>query len=602
MAYRLFHRALDCRRSRGSPNNGDDVTQQATDSAPSDRPWLQHYDEDVPVDLVYDLVTIPDFLRASAREFPDHLAIAFLGKRLTYREVADQVDRMATALHDLGVRKGDRVAIMLPNCPQTQIAYYAVLTVGAVAVLTNPLYVERELEHQWGEAGAEVAFVLDLMWPRVAAVRAKLPLKKVIVTGVQDYLPFPKNLLLPLQLRRQGKNVEVAYDEETLAFSDLIKSSPPAPPVVDLEPDDLACLQYTGGTTGLPKGAMLTHRNLVASVYQIRSFLMQGHAMTEDSVVGILPLFHVYGMNGVMNLGTRIAASLVLLPRLDIKMLVDAIRKERPTFFLGVPALYIAVNSFPGLGDQDLVSIKGCFSGGSPMPVPVLEEFEARTGARIAEAYGMTEASSVTHVNPRKGLRKYGSIGVPILGTDSKVMDVEDGQRQMPPGEPGELWVKGPQVMAGYWQQPEETARVLTEDGWLRTGDIATMDEDGYFYIVDRKKDMILTGGLNVYPREVEDVIIQHPKVEQVAVIGLPDGLRGERVVAHVVLKAGQTATAVEIRTFCRQQLAHYKVPRVVVFRQELPLSLAGKVLRRVVREEALAALKTTDQQPVTPA
>ncbi len=560
-----------------------------------ERPWLKFYDEDVPRTLEYVPVTIPDFLRSSAQRFPRHPALVFLGRRITYGELRSTVERAAYALYRLGVRKGDRVAIMLPNSPQTVIAYYATLSLGAVAVLTNPLYVERELEHQWGEAGAETAIVLDMFWPRIAAVRRRLPLKRIVVTSVRDFLPFPKNILLPIQLRWQRKWMRIPYGQDILPFRYLIAH--PAVPLPDIKvsPDDLACLQFTGGTTGLPKGAMLTHRNLVANVHQIRSFLMQGHADGEDRVVGILPLFHVYGMNGVMNLGIHLAATVVLLPRLDINMLVEAIRTERPTFFLGVPALFVAVNRYPGIERIDLTCIKGCFSGGAPLPVDVIQSFEAKTGARIMEAYGMTETSSVTHVNPRRGLRKFGSIGVPILGTDAKIMDVETGTRELPPGETGELWVKGPQVMVGYWNHPEETAQVLI-DGWLRTGDIARMDEDGYFYIVDRKKDLIVTGGLNVYPREVEDVLRQHPKVQEVAVIGLPDELRGERVAAYVVLKPGEQATATELRDFCREHLAAYKVPRVVHFRESLPMSPAGKVLRRLIREEAIAQLQATSR------
>ena len=557
-----------------------------------DRPWLRFYDAGVPPTLEYPASSVPEFLRISAQRFPNQVATIFLGARLTYRQLKAQVDSLAGELHRMGVRQGDRVAIMLPNCPQTVIAYYATLSLGAVAVLTNPLYVERELEHQWGDAGVETAFVLDLLWPRVEGLRRKLPLKRTIVTGVQDYLPFPKNLLFPLQARRQGTPAGVPSADGIFRFKHLVRNraTRSGPPAVDLSPDDLACLQYTGGTTGLPKGAMLTHRNLVASVTQIRAFLLQGHVDAEDRAIAILPIFHVYGMNGVMNLGVHLAATLILLPRLDIKMLVEAIRRHRPTFFLGVPSLYVAVNSYPGIDQVDLSSIKMCFSGAAPLPQDVIEAFEARTGARIAEAYGMTEASSLTHVNPRRGLRKFGSVGVPIMDTDARIVDAdaERTTQELPPGQEGELLVKGPQVMAGYWQHPEETAAVL-RDGWLRTGDIATMDEDGYFYIVDRKKDMILTAGFNVYPREVEEILYQHPKVLEAAVIGLPDKLRGEKVTAYVVLKPGETATAQEIRAFCRERLAHYKEPRAVHFRDELPKSMAGKVLRRVLKEEELA-------------
>ncbi len=560
-----------------------------------DCPWLRFYDEGVPPTIEVPPITVPEFLHQAALRFPSQVATLFLGARLTYRGLQVQVDCLAGQLHKLGVRKGDRVAIMLPNCPQTIIAYYATLTLGAVAVLTNPLYVERELEHQWGETGAETVFALDLLWPRVEALRRKLPLKRIIVTGVQDYLPFPKNLLFPIKARREGNWVSVPFGADVFPFKQLVRGPAAAKPPVELLPDDLACLQYTGGTTGLPKGAMLTHRNLVASVTQMRTFLLQGHRDSEDRAVAVLPFFHVYGMNGVMNLGIHLAATLILLPRLDISMLVDAIRSYHPTFFLGVPALYVAVNSYPGIDRVDLTSIKACFSGGAPLPVDVIQSFEARTGARIAEAYGMTEAASVTHVNPRRGVRKYGSVGVPIVGTDAKIVDVETGQRELPPGEAGELWVKGPQVMVGYWNHPEETAQVLT-DGWLHTGDIATMDDDGYFTIVDRKKDLILTAGFNVYPREVEEVLYQHPKVLEAAVIGLPDKVRGEKVSAYVVLKPGETATAAEIRAFCRERLAHYKEPRAVTFRDDLPKSMAGKVLRRILQEEELARRQQEDQ------
>ena len=559
------------------------------------RAWLKFYDEGVPHTLEYPSITVPEFLRQSAQNFPSQVATVFLGSRLTYRQLKAQVDQLAGQLYQMGVRKGDRVAIMLPNCPQTVIAYYATLSLGAVTVLTNPLYVERELEHQWEESGVETVFVLDLLWPRVEALRRKLPLKRVIVTGVQEYLPFPKNLLFPFRARSQGKWVQVPSGDGIVQFRQLVQGGPTPLPRVDISPDDLACLQYTGGTTGLPKGAMLSHRNLVASVAQIRSFLLQGHQDAQDRAIAILPLFHVYGMNGVMNLGVHLAATLILLPRLDIDGLVDAIRSYRPTFFLGVPALYVAVNCHPGIDRVDLTSIKMCFSGGAPLPAEVIESFEARTGARIAEAYGMTEASSVTHVNPRRGVRKYGSVGVPIVGTDAKIVDVETGSHELPPGEAGELLVRGPQVMSGYWGQPEETAQVL-RDGWLYTGDIATLDEDGYFYIVDRKKDMILTAGFNVYPREVEEVLYQHPKVLEAAVVGLPDRVRGEKVTAYVVLKPGETATAQEIRSFCRERLAHYKEPRAVHFRDELPKSMAGKVLRRALQEEELARLEEKEK------
>jgi len=555
-----------------------------------ERPWLKFYDEGVPHTLTLPDITIPDYLRRAATHHPDHPATVFLGARLTYRQLLQKVERLASVLQQLGVQKGDRVGIVLPNCPQMVIAYYATLWVGGVTVLTNPLYVERELEHQWGDAGVKIAITLDLLFPKVQVVCQKLGVESIIVTGVHDFLPLAKKLLLPLELRRQGKWVSIPYSDAVLPFTKLVnrKQSPPIPP--DIAPTDLACLQYTGGTTGLPKGAMLSHRNLVASITQIRLFLLQGHQEAADRAIVILPIFHVYGM-AVMNLGIHMASTLVLLPRFEIKDLVESIRTERPTFFLGVPALYSAVLNYPGADKIDMTSIQVCFSGGAPLPVPVIEEFERRTGARIAEAYGMTEAASVTHVNPRRGVRKYGTVGIPTTGTDAKIVDVEDGVTELGVNQPGELLVKGPQIMMGYWNNPQETAHALT-DGWLHTGDIAVMDEDGYFTIVDRKKDLILSAGFNVYPREVEEVLYKHPKVELAAVIGIPNKVRGERIAAYIKLKNGQKATAAEIRQFCKEHLADYKVPRKIVFRDELPVSIAGKVLRRVLREEELAKLK----------
>jgi long-chain acyl-CoA synthetase len=553
-----------------------------------DQPWLKFYDDDVPRTLTYPSITIPDLLRQTAEKHADQIATVFVGGRLSYAQLMQQVDRVAAALHAMGVRKGDRVAIMLPNCPQTIISYYAVLSIGAVTVLTNPLYVEKELEHQWGDSDVKAAIFLDIFWPKVETVSKDLNIELLITTGVHEYMSFVKGVLAPIELRRQGRWVEIPKASGVHQFKDLVHSRRRKPQDIDLSPDDLACLQFTGGTTGVPKGAMLTHNNLVASVHQIRQFLLAEHNEAEDKAIAIMPIFHVYGMNGVMNLAVRLAATQLLLPRPEIKDVIDAIVNERPTFFLGIPALYVAINNYPTIDKIDLTSIKACFSGGAPLPVEVIEEFENRTGARIAEAYGLTETASVTHVNPRKGLRKYGSIGVPIVGTEAKIVDVDDPSLEVALGEPGELLVRGPQVMTGYWNRPDETAKVLQDD-WLRTGDIATMDEDGYFYIVDRKKDLILTAGFNVYPREVEEVLYKHPKILEAAVIGLPDTMRGEKITAYVTLRPGETATVAEIRAYCREHLAPYKQPRRVIFQDDLPKSMAGKVLRRQLREEALA-------------
>lgn len=556
------------------------------------KPWLKFYDDEVPETLEIPPFTIPDLLKNAAQKHPNQTATVFLGARLTYSQLQQQVDKLAAALHALGVSKGDRVAIMMPNCPPTVIAYYAALSLGAVTVMTNPLYVERELEHQWGDAGVKLVISLDLFWPQIEAVKQKVPISHVILGGIQDYMPLIKKTLTPLELRRRGKWVNVNYSDTVHSFKKVINRQSGPPPPVEINPDDLACLQYTGGTTGLPKGAMLSHRNLIASISQIRTFLLFEHGEAEDTALAIMPFFHVYGMNGLMNLGMYMAATLVLIPQPEIKGIVDAIVSERPTFFTGIPALFSALNNYKTIDQVDLTSIKAVFSGAAPLPVDVMEQFEARTGARIAEAYGMTETSSVTHVNPLKGQRKFGSIGVPIIGTDAKIVNVDDPAKVLGVDEVGELMVKGPQVMQGYWNRPEESSAVMV-DGWMRTGDIAQMDEQGYFYIVDRKKDMILSAGFNVYPREVEEVLYQHPKIQEAAIIGLPDGIRGERITAYVMLAPGETATPAEIRSFCKERLAPYKQPRKIIFRDDLPKSLAGKVLRRQLREEALAEINS---------
>jgi long-chain acyl-CoA synthetase len=551
------------------------------------KPWLAFYDADVPQELNIPPLTIPDLLTEAARDYPEQTACVFMGGRMKYRQLQQVVDRLAGALHHLGVQPGDRVAIMLPNCPQAIIAYYATLSLGAVTVMTNPLYVERELLHQWSDSEVRYVISLDLFWPRIESVAQKLPLRHIILGGIQDYMPFVQRTVTPFVLRRQGKWVDVRYGETVHRFTKLLRAASTAYPDREIAPTDLACLQYTGGTTGLPKGAMLTHRNLIASISQIRNFLLYEHGQAQDVGLAIMPFFHVYGMTGLMNLGIHLAATLVLIPQPEIGAIVKAIAAEKPTFFTGVPALFSALNNYKDIDQVDLTSIKAVFSGAAPLPVDVMEKFEARTGARIAEAYGMTEASSVTHVNPLKGQRKFGSIGIPIIGTDSKIVDSNDPTRELGINEPGEMMIKGPQVMQGYWNRPEETAETMI-DGWLRTGDIAKMDEQGYFFIVDRKKDMILSAGYNVYPREVEEVLYQHPKVQEAAVIGLPDGIRGEKITAYIKLSPDESATAAEIRSFCRERLAPYKQPRTVVFRDDLPKTMAGKILRRELKEEAL--------------
>ncbi len=550
----------------------------------SAKPWLAHYDPGVPAEVEVPPIPLWRFLEESARRFPENPALEFLGKTVSYRELWELARRFAQGLKDLGVRPGDRVAIMLPNSPQFVIAFYGTLLAGGVGVNVNPLYTPRELRHQLSDAGAETLVLLDHLLPRFLEVERETPVKRVVVTGIKDFLPFPKNLLYPLKAKRDKLPLGFPKREGFHALAHLLKR-PPAEPYPQ-DPEDLALLQYTGGTTGISKGAMLTHRNLVANVLQIdawdptsREFLGKG------VMLGALPFFHVYGMTVAMNYGLFAGYKIVLLPRPEIHAIVEAIEKHGVTHFPGVPTLYVAFNHFPGIEKRRVKSIRICLSGAAPLPVEVAKRFEEITGARLIEGYGLSEASPVTHSNPVLGEVRKGSIGMPLPGVEAKVVD-EEG-KELPPGEVGELVVKGPNVMKGYWNRPEETAKALKED-WLFTGDLARMDQDGYFYIVDRKKDMIIAGGYNIYPREVEEVLYQHEAVQEAAVVGVPDPYRGETVAAFLVLKPEyrEKVSEKDIERFCRENLAAYKVPRIIEFRESLPKSGVGKILRRELRDE----------------
>ncbi|MGC8876110.1 long-chain-fatty-acid--CoA ligase [Thermus sp.] len=550
----------------------------------SAKPWLAHYDPGVPTEVEVPSIPLWRFLEESARRFPERTALEFLGKHLSYRELWTLVRRFAKGLEDLGVRPGDRVAIMLPNTPQFVIAFYGTLLAGGVGVNVNPLYTPRELRHQLLDAGAETLVILDHLLPRFLEVEKEVPVKRVVVAGIKDFLPFPKNLLYPLKAKRDKLPLGFPKRKGFHAFTELLKRPPAEPHPID--PEAPALLQYTGGTTGLAKGAVLTHKNLVANVLQIDAWDPTSKDLVGKGVMlGALPFFHVYGMTVAMNYGLYAGYKLVLLPRPEIKAIVEAIEKHRVTHFPGVPTLYVAFNHFPGIEKRDVKSIRICISGAAPLPVEVAKRFEEITGARLIEGYGLSEASPVTHCNPVLGKAKKGSIGLPLPSVDAKVVD-EEG-KEVPIGEVGELIVKGPNVMKGYWNRPEETERTLKE-GWLFTGDLARMDEEGYFYIVDRKKDLIIAGGYNIYPREVEEVLYQHEAVQEAAVVGVPDPYRGETVAAFLVLKPEYRGKVSEkdIEAFCRQNLAAYKVPRILEFRESLPKSGVGKILRRELREE----------------
>lgn len=568
-------------------------------SLSAQKPWVAFYPEEISESLEYPEVPLTHYLKVSARELPDHEAIHFLGKRMTYRQLLDEVYRFANLMKNAGIGKGDKVAIMLANSPQAVIAYYGALFAGAVVVQVNPLYMERELEHQLKDSGAKLMICLDLVYPKVRNVLDKTSVEKVIVTGIKDYLPFPKNWLYPLVQKRKGQLVKVNYDHKVFfPWKTLMHSSPTTPVEEEINPkEDLALLQYTGGTTGLAKGVMLTHYNLVANVVQCRAWFTKAK-QGQERILAALPFFHVYGMTVVMNLGIMLGGSLITVPRYDVNMILDLIVKEKPTIFPGAPTMYVALINHPDIKQYDMSSIQACLSGSAPLPVEVQQKFEELTGGKLVEGYGLTESSPVTHANPIWGRRVTGSIGLPWPDTDCKIVDVETGE-ELPQGEIGELAVKGPQIMKGYWNRPEETAATL-KDGWLLTGDIAYMDADGYFYIVDRKKDMIIAGGFNIYPRDVEEVLYAHPAVQEAAVAGVPDPYRGETVKAYIIVKPDHQVTEQELDKFCRERLAAYKVPHLYEFRTELPKSMVGKILRRILVEEEKKKLEEQQKSSVT--
>lgn len=559
-----------------------------------EKPWFRFYEQGVPRTISLPDVTLPEALDRTAERSPDRVALRFfLDARLptptvTYRQLQEQTLRFATALFQMGVRKGDRVALMLPNCPQFVVAFYGTLRLGAIPVNTNPLYVAREMRAQLEDSGCETLVLLDQFFPRLREIHAATRVRRVIVVDVAETLPWYARALVHLTQARRGERVRVPSETDVTLFRDLVRSYPPTPPGADLKPSDPALLQYTGGTTGTPKAAVLTHRNLVANSLQARAWFPRA-AEGREVFLGAIPFFHVYGLTSVLLFGVAVAAEIIVIPRpRPVDIVLEAIQRFRVTLFPGVPTLYAALNDHPKVGEYDLRSGALCVSGAAPLPLEVAERFEALTGGRLVEGYGLTETSPLTHCTPLFGERRKGSIGLPFPDTDARVVDLTTGA-EVPLGQEGELEVRGPQVMQGYWNRPADTAEVLRE-GWLRTGDIARQDADGFFYVVDRRKDMIDCSGFKVLPREVEEVLFMHPKVREAVVAGVPDAYRGEAVKTFVVLRPGEHATEREIADFCRLHLAPFKVPRRVEFREELPKSMVGKYLRRVLVEEEKAS------------
>lgn len=554
----------------------------------SNKPWLAHYDKGVPHTIEYPKVPLFHFLEEAARKYPDRACTIFKGAVISYKEMDELSDHMAAALVEMGVKKGDRVGIFMPNTPQFVIAFFGILKAGGVVVAMNPTYPVDEILTPVNDAGIEIMFCLSRFYNKLKEVREKSNLKKIILTNIKETLPPVLRFLFTIaKERKEGDRID-SLDSRDVLMQDLLKKHASSPkPQIDIQPEDTALFQYSGGTTGVPKGAVAMHKNVVANTLQMKAWFVNAEEGKEVTLMGI-PLFHVYGMIAGMAFAMTIGASMVMVPNArDLKDVLENISKFKATLFPGVPMLYNAINNHPDVkaGKYDLSSIKACISGSAALMKETKETFEKLTGGKVFEGYGMSETPTATHCNPLNGENKLGSIGMPLPDVDVKLISLDDGETEMPQGEIGEIVIHSPNVMKGYHNMPTETANSLRKmkDGktWLFTGDIARMDEDGYFYIVDRKKELIKPGGFQVWPREVEEAISGHPKVLEVGVGGIPDPQRGEAVKAWVVLKPGESLNEAELKAYCKEHLAPYKVPSHIEFRTELPKTTVGKILRR---------------------
>lgn len=555
----------------------------------SNKPWLAHYDKGVPQTIEYPKAPLFHFLEEAARKYPDRACTIFKGAVVTYKEMDAITDRIAGALAAMGVKKGDRVGIFMPNTPQFVMAYFGILKAGGVVVATNPLYTPPEIEHQSNDSGVELMFVMTNFYKTIKAAQPKTKIKKLIVTNLKETLPPLLRVLFTLAKEKKGGfRVEGGLAEGDIWFQDMLAGHANTPrPKLEITTDDTALFQYSGGTTGVSKAAVATHRNVVSDTLQIKAWMTNLNE-GDEVVLMAIPLFHVYGMVAGMLFAMAAGASMVMVPNpRDLKDVLDNITKYKATIFPGVPALYNGINNHPDVkaGKYNLSSVKACISGSAPLLRETKETFEALSGGKVFEGFGLSEAPTATHCNPLNGVNKTGSIGMPLPDVDCRIISLDDGETEMPQGEIGEIVIHGPQVMKGYHNMPTETANTLRtlKDGkvWLFTGDIARMDEDGYFYIVDRKKELIKPGGYQVWPREVEEVLITHPKVMDVGVAGIPDPYRGETVKAWIVAKPGEALTEDELKAFCKERLAAFKVPTHYEFRTELPKTTVGKILRR---------------------
>ena len=548
----------------------------------SEKPWLRHYPESVSRRVFFSEISLPEHLSIAARTSPHRPALLFEGFRMSYAELDRLVNRMAASLVSMGINKGDRVALLLPNLVSLVATHFAVLKIGGVVVMNNPLYTDRELIHQFNDSGAKLLVTLDLLADRMVRILPKTGVERIIHTSIGEYLPPLKRLFFPLVARRKKLGASVSPHPRVMSWKEMLKKGGGGVPNVAISMQDTAVLQYTGGTTGPSKGAVLTHGNLSRQVDQLKAWFPEGR-YGEERFLGALPFFHIFGLSVVMHFSVAMGSAIILLPKPDSDALLSAIGKFRPTFACMVPTMYIGLLKHPEIDSVDMSSIEACFSGSAPLPLEVIQEFESRTGAVIVEGFGMTETSPVTHAQPLSGLRKEGSVGIPLPNTEIRLVDPADGKTDVPMGEVGEIFVKGPQVMTGYHENPLETEHVFV-DGWLRTGDMARMDEDGYFFIVDRIKDVIKINAISVFPREIDEVLFEHPKILEACTIGVPHPERGEVPKAYVVVKEKETLSKEEVVAWCTKRLARFKVPRDIAFTSALPKSAVGKILRRKLR------------------
>lgn len=550
------------------------------------KPWLQHYDEGVPHTIAVPDAPLPDLLHQAAQQFPHARAIEFYGRTLTYTELQQTAQALARGLIRAGLQPGERVALLLPNVPQAVIAYYAVLLAGGVVMLSNPLFDAHTFVDQFADAEATTVIALSMFHELVRAAAERTTLPRVVYTNLKEYLPgLQRGLFTWFRQDREGHRVPDDAARRALWFNRLLDDGAAATPLPVRTASDPAVLLYTGGTTGEAKGVLHTHRSLYANALQTSAWFSEA-APGHERVLCAVPFSHSYGMTACMNLAIKLAATMILLPTFETRNVLHAIRRQRPTIFPGIPPMFAALNEVPDVRKYGLASLKGCLSGAAPLPVEIQEGFERITRGRLVEGYGLTEAGPATHANPLSGQRRSGYIGLPLPGTDARIVDIQS-DADLPPGEIGELLVRGPQLMQGYWKRPADTAAAFTADGWLRTGDVARMNADGYFQVIERKKEMIVAGAYNIYPRDVEEVLYEHPQIIEAAVAGIPREDGSTEIRAFVVLREGATANAEEVHAFLAERLNSRLVPDAIEFRHSLPRSFIGKVLRRVLVSES---------------